>query len=430
MVSSMAIARASNVKHFVQMELANRVSDLGREVQEGELSSIIEDIIGSMNLPDDLFLTEEAQRRFGQDVINDFLYYGPLQPLLDDESITEIVANGPHRIFVEKAGRMLRVEGLQFDDEAHLRRIIDRIGQQVGRRCDDSSPMMDARLLDGSRVNAIIPPLAIDGSSLTIRKFAKERMTAADLLGAGAASPAMMSFLAAAVAGRCSCIVAGGTGSGKTTMLNVLSAFIPDYERLVTIEDAAELQLNQADLVRLESRPPNMEGRGEVTIRSLVVNALRMRPDRIIVGECRSSEAIEMINAMTTGHDGSLTTIHANDIATTFSRLETMIMSGMSAYTPDDAKRLISQAVNLVVIVKRMVDGTRKIDSIVHLAGMEGDVISTEQLFHFEPLGFGEDGRLLGEFVGDGFQPSRIVQQLESRGVFYDKSWFFDRHRV
>ena len=430
MLDEIGLPNISLVKSAVQTELSNRDSDLGREVGEIELTRIIENVLSSMDLPHGLFLTQDARERFSMDIVNDFLHYGPLQPLLDDDSITEIVANGPSRIFAEKGGRMHRVEGLKFDDDAHLRRIIDRIGQQVGRRCDDSSPMMDARLVDGSRVNAVIPPLAIDGSSLTIRKFAKERMTATDFISSRTASPTMMSFLAAAIAGRCSCIVAGGTGSGKTTLLNVLSAFIPDHERLVTIEDAAELQLKQSNLVRLESRPPNMEGRGEVSIHQLVINALRMRPDRIIVGECRGAEAIEMINAMTTGHDGSLTTVHANDIATTFSRLETMIMTGMATYTAEDAKRLIAQAVSLIVIIKRMVDGTRKIDSIYHIAGMEGDTISTERLFHFEPQGFGEGGNLTGEFVGDGFQPSKVKMQLENMGVYYDPEWFFDRFRA
>ena len=289
---------------------------------------------------------------------------------------------------------------------------------------------MDARLPDGSRVNAVIPPLAVNGTALTIRKFAKDRMSALDLLAAETLSPAMLAFLAAAVSGRCSIVVAGGTGSGKTTLLNVLSAFIPAHERIVTVEDAAELQLKQDDLVSLESRPPNIEGKGEVTIHDLVKNALRMRPDRIVVGEVRDVEALEIINAMTTGHDGSLTTIHANDAQTALSRLETMLLKSSSGYDAATVRKMIAQAVDLVVVIGRMLDGTRKILSVNAIAGMEGPVISLEELFAFEQGPLLPGGRVSGAFAGAGFQPERVRNRIESWGVAYNPSWFFDRHEV
>lgn len=423
------VAQRASFKAHIQEEVAARVADLGQSPDEEVVSRIIRDTVESYHelIPG---LNSTARHALMEEITNDFLHFGPLQSLLADDSITEIAANGPSKIYVERNGKMQRETSLRFDDEAHLQRIIDRIGSRVNRRCDDASPLMDARLPDGSRVNAVISPLAVNGTALTIRKFAKDRMSALDLLAAESLSPAMLAFLAAAVSGRCSIIVAGGTGSGKTTLLNVLSAFIPDHERIITIEDAAELQLKQDNIVSLESRPPNIEGKGEVSIHDLVKNALRMRPDRIVVGECRDIEALEIINAMTTGHDGSLTTIHANDVQTALSRLETMLLKSSSGYDSTTVRKMIAQAIDLVIIVSRMLDGSRKIVSISAIAGSEGSVISLEELFHFEQDPLLANGKVCGSFVGLGFQPARIKSRIESWGVSYNPSWFFDRHDI
>lgn len=422
-------AAVSMLKARVQDEVSARVADMGEAPDEARVTALIGEALGAYLTasPELATLDEKALAR---EIADDFLRFGPLQSLLADDSVTEIAANGPWRIYVERKGRMEPEPSVRFDDEAHLRRIVDRIGTRVNRRCDDASPLMDARLPDGSRVNAVIPPLAVNGTALTIRKFAKDRMSALDLLAAETLSPAMLAFLAAAVSGRCSIVVAGGTGSGKTTLLNALSAFIPAHERIVTVEDAAELQLKQDDLVSLESRPPNIEGKGEVTIHDLVKNALRMRPDRIVVGEVRDVEALEIINAMTTGHDGSLTTIHANDAQTALSRLETMLLKSSSGYDAATVRKMIAQAVDLVVVIGRMLDGTRKILSVNAIAGMEGPVISLEELFAFEQGPLLPGGRVSGAFAGAGFQPERVRNRIESWGVAYNPSWFFDRHEV
>lgn len=418
-------SQASEFKSIVQAELSRRLDDLPEMPDDDSLSTLIEETVLQEAIR--IGLPAESAGKAANEIADDFLRLGPLQPLLADESVTEIAANGPYRVFVERNGIMEEALDVKFDDEAHLRRIVERIGRRVNRRCDDASPLMDARLSDGSRVNAVIPPLSVSGTALTVRKFAKDRMSALDLLASETLSPAMLAFLAAAVSGRCSIIVAGGTGSGKTTVLNVLSAFIPDHERVVTVEDAAELQLKQDNLVSLESRPPNVEGKGEVTIHDLVKNALRMRPDRIVVGECRDSEAVEILNAMTTGHDGSLTTVHANDVPTVFSRLETMLLKSSCGYDSKTVRNMIAQAVDLIVVIARMVDGTRKIVSITSVAGMEGNAIATEELFGFDQEGFSEGGRIVGRFCGRGFQSERVRNRIESWGAEYNPEWFFDR---
>lgn len=422
-------ATVSMLKARVQDEVSARVADMGEAPDEARVTALIGEALGAYLTASPELATLDG-KELAREIADDFLRFGPLQSLLADDSVTEIAANGPWRIYVERKGRMEPEPSVRFDDEAHLRRIVDRIGTRVNRRCDDASPLMDARLPDGSRVNAVIPPLAVNGTALTIRKFAKDRMSALDLLAAETLSPAMLAFLAAAVSGRCSIVVAGGTGSGKTTLLNVLSAFIPTHERIVTVEDAAELQLKQDDLVSMESRPPNIEGKGEVTIHDLVKNALRMRPDRIVVGEVRDVEALEIINAMTTGHDGSLTTIHANDAQTALSRLETMLLKSSSGYDAATVRKMIAQAVDLVVVIGRMLDGTRKILSVNAIAGMEGPVISLEELFAFEQGPLLPGGRVSGAFAGAGFQPERVRNRIESWGVVYNPSWFFDRHEV
>ena len=420
----------SHLKTDVQTELVSRISELGSSPTQVIIREIIEDVCAKVISSSGLRLDLVDYRRVIKDIIDDFLFLGPLQPFLADDDVTEIAVNGSQCIFIERFGRM-ELTGSRFADESHLRRIIDRIGQEVNRRCDEKSQMMDARLQDGSRVNAVIAPISFKGSALTIRKFNREHMTDSDLLREESLSPAMLSFLEAAVKGRCSIVVAGGTGSGKTTLLNVLSRFIPVHERVVTIEDAAELQLSLENLVALEARPANIEGVGAVTIYDLVVNALRMRPDRIVVGECRGIEALDMINAMTTGHDGSLTTIHANDVITTFTRLENMIRLAVQTYESRTIRAMIAQAIDLVVVVKRFSDGSRKISSITALMGMEADVITTEELFRFEQTGAGaRNGKcgsgVMGCFVGCQNPVPELIKRIESWGGMVDQSWFYD----
>jgi len=420
----------SHLKSEVQTELVARITELGSAPSNSTIRGIIEEVCAKVITGSGLSLDLIDYRRVVKEIIDDFLYLGPLQPFLADEDVTEVAVNGPDCIFVERCGRMQRTEA-HFADEAHLRRIIDRIGQEVNRRCDEQSPLMDARLQDGSRVNAVIAPISFNGSALTIRKFNHDHMTAADLLREESLSPAMLLFLEAAVKGRCSIVVAGGTGSGKTTLLNVLSCFIPAHERVVTIEDAAELQLSLENLVALEARPANTEGAGAVSIYDLVVNALRMRPDRIVVGECRSIEALDMINAMTTGHDGSLTTIHANDANTTFTRLENMIRRAVQTYESKTIRAMIAQAIDLVVVVKRYSDGSRKVSSITALMGMESEVITTEELFRFEQSSVSAvDGtsksRVMGRFVGCQNPVPELMRRIASWGAVVDQSWFYD----
>jgi pilus assembly protein CpaF len=344
----------------------------------------------------------------------ELLGLGPLEPLLADDTVSEIMVNGPSMVFVERNGK-IEETGATFINDDHVRRIIDRIISPIGRRCDETTPMVDARLPDGSRLNAIIPPLCLNGPTLTIRKFSKRPLTAGDLVTRGAASPEMIELLRACVVGKLNIIVSGGTGTGKTTMLNVLSSFIPSDERIVTIENAAELQLQQRHVVTLETRPANIEGRGEIAIRDLVINALRMRPDRIVVGECRSGESLDMLQAMNTGHDGSMTTLHANSPRDAISRMETMVlMAGMDL--PQRAIReQISSAVHLIIQLERMQDGSRKISKVCELTGMEGDVITMSDLFVFQHQGM-RDGRVIGRIVPTGIRP-RFLERLQHHNI-------------
>jgi pilus assembly protein CpaF len=356
---------------------------------------------------------QEKQRLFEQ-IVAEILGFGPLEPLLADGTVTEIMVNGHDKIFVERRGKIEKTS-LAFESDDHLMRIIDRIVSPLGRRIDESSPMVDARLPDGSRVNAIIPPLALNGPVLTIRKFSRTPLTVDDLVRFGSTTPEAVEFLKACVLARLNVVVSGGTGSGKTTLLNILSGFIPEDERIVTIENAAELQLRQEHVVTLESRPPNIEGKGEVTIRDLVINALRMRPDRIVVGECRGGEALDMLQAMNTGHDGSLTTAHANSPRDTLARLETMcLMAGMEL--PMRAIReQIASAIDLIVQEERMRDGTRKIVNITEVQGMEGDVIVMSDIFAFEQQGI-EDGRVIGRLKPTGIRP-KFIERIEAANI-------------
>ncbi|NLX93092.1 MAG: CpaF family protein, partial [Clostridiales bacterium] len=361
--------------------------------------------------------------RVASDIFNDIMGYGPLEELLDNPAYSEIMVNGADHVYVESAGK-LQLTDVKFRDDAHVINVIDRIVNQIGRHIDESSPMVDARLPDGSRVNAVIPPVSLVGPVLTIRKFGKIPITAKKLIDFGSISPKMLAFLEACVKGKLNIIVSGGTGSGKTTLLNVLSSFIPADERIVTIEDAAELQLKQEHIVTLEARPSNLEGKGAITIRSLVKNALRMRPDRIIVGEVRSEETLDMLQAMNTGHDGSLTTTHANSPRDTLSRLETMVMmSGMEL--PLKAIRdQVSSAIDIIVQQSRLRDGTRKITSISEITGMEGDVISMQELFIFETEGsLDSGGKFKGAFRATGVRPY-CTEKIRQNGVPINNDWF------
>ena len=349
-----------------------------------------------------------------QAMLDELVAYGPITPMLKDPTVTEVMVNGAARIFVERKGLLTKTQARFFDDR-HLMMVIRRIVEPVGRRVDEASPKVDARLPDGSRVNAIIPPVALDGPSVTIRKFFEKKLTTDDLIGFGTLTAPMVAFLQEAVRVRQNIVVSGGTGSGKTTLLNVLSQFIPQNERIVTIEDSAELRLTHPNLVRLEARPPNIEGKGKITIQDLVINALRMRPDRIVVGECRGAEALDMLQAMNTGHDGSLTTVHANNPRDTLSRLETLVM--MAGYElPSKAIRdQIAAAVQLIVQQTRMADGSRKIEKISEITGREGDVILMQDIFVFEQQGFDRKGKVLGVFKATGNKP-RFVEELIKKG--------------
>lgn len=355
-------------------------------------------------------------------ILSEIMGLGPLDQLLRDDSISEIMVNGPKQVYVEKKGKLIKTE-VTFQNNEHVMRILEKIVAPLGRRLDESSPMVDARLPDGSRVNAVIPPIAIKGPTITIRKFSKKPLTADDLIRFGSMTPKTAEFLKACVEARLNIVVAGGTGSGKTTLLNVLSNFIPDDERIITVENAAELQLNKDHVVTLESKPANVEGKGEVSIRDLVINCLRMRPERIVVGECRGGEALDMLQAMNTGHDGSLTTAHANSPKDTISRLETMcLMAGMDL--PIRAIReQIAAAVNLIVQQSRLQDGTRKIVSITEVDGMEGDVIKMNEIFRFEQTGVDENGKVMGSLRATGVIP-RFVEQFEENGIFLPPDTF------
>jgi len=356
------------------------------------------------------------------DLLDEMLGFGPIEPLLKDETITEIMINGPKHVFVERMGK-LHLTKVQFHDDGHLMNIIERIIAPLGRRIDESSPLVDARLEDGSRVNIIIPPLSLVGPCVTIRKFTKDPLTVENLIGFGSLSEDMATFLRACIAARLNVVVSGGTGSGKTTTLNVLSSFIPPDERIVTIEDAAELRLMQEHVVTLESRPPNIEGTGQITIRDLVRNALRMRPDRILVGEVRSGEALDMLQAMNTGHDGSLTTAHANTPRDVLSRLETMVLMAGMELPVRAIREQIASAVDLIIQQSRIRDGSRKVTYITEVQNMEGDVIILQDLFRFVQTGVDENGKILGSFESTGIRP-RCIDKFETNGIKVPKELF------
>src|SRR6516225_9030898 len=413
-----ASVKATIHRKLIQKLNLERLTESNREEVRREVSQLLESLVLGESAPMNL----QERERVVQEVLDEVFGLGPLEPLLADSSISDILVNTHRRVYIERKG-MLELTPVQFRDDVHLMCIIDRIVSAVGRRVDESSPMVDARLSDGSRVNAIIPPLSVDGPVLSIRRFGKNRLTADDLLNNNSLTPVILELLRGCVKARLNVLVSGGTGAGKTTFLNVLSSYISNRERIVTIEDAAELQLNQEHVVRLETRPPNIEGKGAIHQRQLVINALRMRPDRIIVGEVRGEEALDMLQAMNTGHDGSLTTIHANSPRDALSRLDTMVaMANLNV--PDKAiRQQVASAVNLVVQVSRLSDGTRKVVGVTEITGMEGDVITAQELFVFERTGITPEGRVTGKFRATGIRP-KVAEKIVSAGIVLPTTMF------
>lgn len=371
-------------------------------------------------------LPESLRLQLFRDILDDLIGFGPIQPLLDDADITEVMVNKPHQVYIEKNGILMETP-VKFDDDNHISRIIERIISPLGRRVDTDSPMVDARLPDGSRVNAVIPPVAIDSPLLTIRKFAKSKYSIDQLIEFDSLTRTMAEFLRACVLGRLNIIISGGTGSGKTTLLNVLSSFIPEAERVITIEDSAELRLDQVHVVRMEARPPDIDGRGQVTIRDMVRNSLRMRPDRIIVGECRGGEALDMLQAMNTGHDGSLTTLHANSPRDALSRLETMVLMAGMELPLKVIRQQVASAVDLIVHQSRLKNGPRKITAIAEVAGMEGDTIVMTDIFRFDQTGVAQDGSAIGQFRPTGIRPM-FSPRLEAVGYKLSAELFSALH--
>jgi pilus assembly protein CpaF len=373
-------------------------------------------------------LTSSEREQLACQVLDEVFGLGPLESLLEDATVSDILVNGANSVYVERNG-LLEKTNIRFRDDQHLMRIIDRIVSRVGRRVDESTPMVDARLLDGSRVNAIIPPLAIDGPILSIRRFGKDKLLPADLVSKRSLTPGMMTLLEAAVKARLNIVVAGGTGAGKTTLLNALSAFIPQNERIITIEDAAELQLKQPHVARLETRPANIEGHGAVRQRQLLINSLRMRPDRIVVGEVRGEEALDMLQAMNTGHDGSLTTIHANSPRDAVARLEVMVSMANSGMQMVSIRQQIASSVNLFIQAARLSDGSRRVTSITEVTGMEGQIVSLQEIFAFEKLGLDAERRVMGRFFATGVRP-KFCEKLQAQGINLAADLFTEELRV
>jgi pilus assembly protein CpaF len=402
--------------HFkVVEELGPTLYDRGMSDAELRLR-VIEMLEWAVDQEQGLPLTSADRRALLNEIASDVLGYGPIDPLLNDPEITEVMANGPYDIYYERSGKIIRSD-VRFVDEVHLRRIIDKIVGQIGRRVDEATPMVDARLPDGSRVNAIIHPLAIGGPYLTIRKFAVDPFQEADLISFGTLTQRVADFLRACVRGRLNIVISGGTGSGKTTTLNVVSAYIPGDERIITVEDAAELQLHQEHVLTLESRPANIEGQGQVAIRDLVRNTLRMRPDRIVVGEVRGAEALDMLQAMNTGHDGSLTTVHSNGPRDTLSRIETMVLMAGFDLPVRAIREQVSSALDLIVHVARLRDGTRRVTHVTEVEGMEGDIITLQDLFLFDyGMGVDDEGIYKGRLKATGIRPS-FSEDLENQGI-------------
>ncbi len=410
--SGLSAADLLKLKTFILETLTRELESKNPRYEERE--AVIKQTLAELfprlkvNVPDSL------RQQITGDILNELLGYGPIQPLLDDPDVSEVMVNGPKKVYVEKKGKLTKT-GIIFENNEHVQRIIDRIILPLGRRADADSPTVDARLPDGSRVNAVVLPVSIDGPSITIRKFKKDKLTMKQLVEFGSMTPQMAEFLRACVISRLNIIISGGTGSGKTTLLNVLSGMIPENERIVTIEDAAELQLQQEHVVRLETKPANIEGKGLVTIRDLVKNSLRMRPDRIIVGEVRGGEALDMLQAMNTGHDGSLATVHSNTPRDAISRMETLVLMAGMDLPVKVIRQQISSAVDLIVQQSRLKDGTRKVTAITEVAGMEGDTIVLTDIFKFEQTGMTSDGKVIGQLKPSGIRPL-FTPRLEASG--------------
>jgi len=411
------------VKTQVHRDLLNRV-DLGKVLGMGEgaaraqIFGVIQELVRNLAMP----LSGAERQLMGREILNEVFGLGPLEPLLQDPTINDILVNTCKAVYVERAGKLEKTN-VVFKDNAHLLQIIDRIVSAVGRRVDESSPMVDARLADGSRINAIIPPLAVDGPILSIRRFGHVPLQMDDLLANRTMTPQMLELLKGAVKARLNILISGGTGAGKTTLLNILSGFISEKERIVTIEDSAELQLKQDHVVRLECRPPNVEGKGGVRQRQLVINALRMRPDRIVVGEVRGEEALDMLQAMNTGHDGSLTTVHANTPRDAISRLETMSLMANLNLPEKAIRQQIASAIAVILQISRMSDGTRRVTDFTEITGIDTDVIGMQDIFKFEKKGIGPDGRVLGRFYATGIRP-RFADKLQTSGISVSSSLF------
>jgi pilus assembly protein CpaF len=420
---SMTFTNYRDVKGKIHAQILEEMDlESLNKLQEGVARARVGDAIRDLLQRDRTPLTMKEREQLVHEIVHELFGLGPIEPLLDDSTISDILVNGPDNIYVERKGVLERTD-LFFNDAQHLMRIIERIVSRVGRRVDESSPMVDARLTDGSRVNAIIPPLALDGPSMSIRRFGGHKLSSDSFIANGTMTKQMLDLLQGCVKGKLNVMVSGGTGAGKTTLLNILSSFIPGNERIITIEDAAELRLNQPHVVRLETRPANIEGKGAVRQRQLVINALRMRPDRIVVGEVRGEEAIDMLQAMNTGHEGSLTTIHANSPRDALSRLETMIAMAELNLPERAVRQQIASAINVIVQVSRLPDGSRRIMSISEITGMEGPIITTQDLFVFERSGYDENNRVSGTFRPTGIRP-KFTERLESYGIRFSPDEF------
>jgi pilus assembly protein CpaF len=402
------------IRDRVQRKLLGETEGQVDLTKTPQVRQVIETYFNQVLVEENLLYTRTDRGKMLEWVMADIMGYGPIEPLLHDPTITEVMCNGPKAVYIERHG-LIEKTNITFENESHLMRVIDRIVSPIGRRVDESSPMVDARLPNGYRVNATIPPLSLDGPLLTIRKFAQTPYTAQDLIANGTLSPGLVTFMKACVEARVNLVISGGTGTGKTTMLNVVSAFIPSRERIITIEDTAELQMKQEHVLRVEKRPPNVEGRGEVTIRSLVINALRMRPDRIIVGEARGGEALDMLQAMNTGHDGSMTTIHSNSPRDTLRRIETMVLMAGMELPLKAIREQVASAIDLIVHMNRMRDGTRKVVQVAEVQGMEGDTIVMQDIFTYEQTGF-QNGRVIGQLKATGLRP-KFSEKFAVNGI-------------
>jgi pilus assembly protein CpaF len=427
--TSLSFKEYQELKSSVHRDLISRV-DLERVANQrddhtrGQVLSVIQDLVANLKTP----LSGRERERLALEVLDEVFGLGPLEPVLQDPSVSDILVNGPRQVYVERGG-ILEESNIMFKDNAHLMNIIDKIVSAVGRRVDESSPMVDARLADGSRVNVIIPPLAIDGPHISIRRFGHIPITEDDLLKNQTLTKPMLELLRAAVRARINVVISGGTGAGKTTLLNVLSGYISEKERIVTIEDSAELQLKQRHCVRLETRPANIEGSGSIMQRQLVINSLRMRPDRIVVGEVRGEEALDMLQAMNTGHDGSMTTVHANSPRDAIARIETMALMANLNLPEKAIRRQIASAIQLIVQIARFTDGSRRVTHVTEISGMEDDVVSLQDVFVFDKQGISPDGRVMGAFTATGVRPN-FSERLNASGISVLASWFEHSHSI